>query len=280
MEMGFVNNKKTPNEWYVSNYREIALADIGEAMQNREFLGQKAQTDLSRMGNVRGLRVLEVGPGLGDLSRALVSAGAEVDACDIIDVYLKDLAPDLSGRTFVADVENLGIEAHYDLIILCDVLEHVLRPQDALLSVFHALKPGGRLYVRVPSFEPLLQYSRLLGCPWQAVHLRTYTPYILKMELLAALFNLRVKPTGKGAPFHQFSAHLQGRHFWRTWYNQLCLAYNLSAGDPFFSKAPEGEEAFLHRLLKSRYFNNRFAKSILLGSVFKPGEIWAIGQRP
>jgi 2-polyprenyl-3-methyl-5-hydroxy-6-metoxy-1,4-benzoquinol methylase len=271
--------KKTPTDWFGSNYREIALADLECSMQNRDFLTSKANLDLSRMGSVRGLRVLEVGPGLGDLSRALVSEGAEVDACDIVDVYLKALAPDLSGKAFVADVESLGIESTYDIIILCDVLDHVLRPQDALLSVFRALKPQGTLYVRVPSFEPLLQYSRRLGCPWEAVHLRTYTPYLLKLELLAAGFRLRVKPTGKGAPFHHIAAHLQGSHFWQTWCHELCVAYNLPRSDPFYAEAPEAEEKFLPRILRSRLMNNHFGRHISLGTVFKPGEIWAVGQR-
>lgn len=268
-----------PEGWYERNYREIALADVEQSLQSADFLADKAQVDLSRLGAVEGLRVLEVGPGLGHLSRSLVGAGALVDACDIIDVYLNNLEADLSGKAFVADVEDLQIESHYDIIILCDVLEHVLRPQDALLSVFRALKPGGNLYVRAPSFEPLLQYARRLGCPWQAVHLRTYTEYLLKMDLLAAGFKLRVKPTGKGAPFLLVSAHLQGSSSWATWRHQLCMAYDLSPNDAFFVEAPEEKETFITRLLKTQFMKNLFGKLVPLATVYKPAEIWAIGQR-
>lgn len=177
---------------YRDLYLQIAAADLAESIQNVEELRLKARYDADNLGDVSGLKVLEVGPGQGHLARELERRGAHVSACDLIPAYLQALESDLSGRVFLADVQNMPINAEYDLVILCDVLEHVFRPPDALVSAYNALTPGGRIYVRSPSFERLTRYSRAAGCPWELVHLRTYTRSILKSEVLGVGFR-RVK---------------------------------------------------------------------------------------
>lgn len=62
----------------------------------------------------------------------------------------KDYNPDI-----VADIHDIPIESNtVDAIICRSVLEHVRSPERALQEMFWILKPGGRLFVQVPSIYP------------------------------------------------------------------------------------------------------------------------------
>jgi SAM-dependent methyltransferase len=54
----------------------------------------------------------------------------------------------------VADLnELLPLEAaHFDTVILSDVLEHIREPQQLVGEIFRVLKPGGKLIMNVPYF--------------------------------------------------------------------------------------------------------------------------------
>lgn len=95
-------------------------------------------------------------------------------ATDVTDEYLNEM--NFCARKFLSNVEDLPFENEFDLIVLCDVLEHVLNEGDAILSIRRALKPGGLVYLRCPANEPLVNYARLVGSPYPYVHLRTYSP--------------------------------------------------------------------------------------------------------
>ena len=113
---------------------------------------------------------------------------------DIATDYLKSRV-----GAIVANAENLPYREHFDVLAATDILEHVLRPGDFLLSAHRALKVGGRFMVRVPVFESLLQYAGLGGYPYELVHLRTYTPGLLRQELRGAGFKVtRMRRTDLG----------------------------------------------------------------------------------
>jgi SAM-dependent methyltransferase len=51
------------------------------------------------------------------------------------------------------DVTKLGFEDEFDLVVSVDNLEHVEEDTDAMRTLLHALRPGGRLVVHVPGYE-------------------------------------------------------------------------------------------------------------------------------
>ena len=170
-------------------YQAVAREDLMTSLQDESALQDKARSDAKMIGDVAGLKILEVGPGRGHLAKMLSGKGAHVDACDLVPDYLEQLAGDISGSTFTGDIQTLSVSEQYDLVIMCDVLEHVLRPADALISARMALKKGtGRLFVRSPGNESLIAYAQLLGCPHEMVHLRTYSRSDLRREARAAGF--------------------------------------------------------------------------------------------
>lgn len=104
-----------------------------------------------RLDGRKGLRVLEVGSGYGDLLIYLQSRGCHV------------LGTDLSS-TAAAEARRLGIEvrvghlaelalpaASFDVAILSHSLEHVPNPAAELAELARILVPGGELHIAVPN---------------------------------------------------------------------------------------------------------------------------------
>jgi SAM-dependent methyltransferase len=162
---------------YLSLYEGIAAADLEASIQPTEYLRLKAERFFAHLGDLRGRRILEVGVGQGMLFEQVQQAGPrELIGVDIAPEYLRVRAQagGEAVRVAVANVENLPFAGRFDVVVASDVLEHVLGLPDALVSIHRALAPGGRLVLDLPYRENLLQYSRLLGCPHELVHLRTF----------------------------------------------------------------------------------------------------------
>lgn len=104
---------------------------------------------ISMLGDVEGLRVLEVGCGAGPLTEWLVQHGAKVTAIDVSPAMV-GLARDRLGTTaevLVADLSSgLGFaaDASFDLVVASLVL-HYLEDWDSVLGeVRRVLRPSGR----------------------------------------------------------------------------------------------------------------------------------------
>ena len=104
-----------------------------------------------RLDQAKGLRVLEVGAGFGDLLIYLRQRGCEV------------LGTDLSGSG-AAMAKTSGIEVRlghlaelklptggFDVAVMCHSLEHVADPGVELAELARLLRPGGRLHIAVPN---------------------------------------------------------------------------------------------------------------------------------
>jgi SAM-dependent methyltransferase len=102
---------------------------------------------------LKGLRVLDLGCGMGGLSVALAREGATVQPYDYNPAYCQITR--LRGRRYDLELnpvngggEHLPFPAgHFDIIVCMDVLEHVQRPEDLMAEVGRCLKPGGLLYI-------------------------------------------------------------------------------------------------------------------------------------
>jgi SAM-dependent methyltransferase len=135
------------------------------------FLGE-----FSPWHDVAGLRVLDVGCGLGARSVALASsAAAEVVGIDTDAEKLR------WARTLASTegVENVGFilqsvcrlavaGGRFDIAVLTDVVEHLDDPAAALAECARALRPGGKLLVAFPPYlspwgAHLFGYIRI---PW------------------------------------------------------------------------------------------------------------------
>jgi 2-polyprenyl-3-methyl-5-hydroxy-6-metoxy-1,4-benzoquinol methylase len=92
-----------------------------------------------------GKRVLEIGSGgAGRSAKALFEAENEF--------VQSDVAPDFGH--LVVDVTTMEFESEFDLVLCVYVLEHVYDVRQAMERIHHALVPGGRAFVVVPTIYP------------------------------------------------------------------------------------------------------------------------------
>jgi len=103
--------------------------------------------------NTRGLRVLEIGCGMGTDGAQFAKAGAIYTGIDLTDAAV-ELArkrfqvSGLKGEFHVADAEGLDFpEASFDLVYSHGVLHHTPDIEAAVREIHRVLKPGGRAMV-------------------------------------------------------------------------------------------------------------------------------------
>src|SRR3989442_1852969 len=101
----------------------------------------------------RGLRVLEIGCGLGTDGAQFAKAGADYTGVDLTDAAI-ELARkrfelfNLPGTFRTADAENLDFkDASFDLVYSHGVLHHTPDTARAVREIHRVLRPGGRAVV-------------------------------------------------------------------------------------------------------------------------------------
>ena len=176
------------SDGYSECYEEIAhehlqnfLAHGENPFQTNQQLSSSLLTLVSTLKRFasNGQSVLEVGIGLGDLPTELPEL--KWFAVDISAQYLhkaKDLYVDLA----LANVESLPHKSNtFDAVVCADVLEHVLKLDRALEEIHRVLKPGGRVFIRVPN-EEALDYYLTNEAPAFS-HVRTFSYESLRLLL-------------------------------------------------------------------------------------------------
>jgi SAM-dependent methyltransferase len=138
-------------------------------------------------------RVLEIGAGIGNLTRALVRGRKRYAATDINPEHLARLKSRF--------VHRMNLESHFcdltraedfqpflgdmDTVICLNVLEHVADDHAGLANIFSALSPGGRAIVLVPEGQSVFgTIDEALG------HFRRYSEAELKTKMEQAGFQV------------------------------------------------------------------------------------------
>ncbi len=123
-------------------------------------------------------RVLEIGAGMGNLTRALARGKQRYIASDIDSEHLSRLQSSLrhylNVETRYCDLGKSGdfepLADAVDTVICLNVLEHIEDDQGALRNIYTALSPGGRAIVLVPCGQEIFgQLDVILG------HYRRYS---------------------------------------------------------------------------------------------------------
>ncbi len=135
-----------------------ALAGERESWQRRNRYYYQDQERFFRFLVPEGLRVLEIGCGLGDLLAALKPARGV--GIDLSDAMVKEAArrhPHLEFRA--GDAETVEFKEPFDVIILADVVGHLLDVEDTLKRLRGACTPKTRIIISYYNFlwEPLLR---------------------------------------------------------------------------------------------------------------------------
>jgi ubiquinone/menaquinone biosynthesis C-methylase UbiE len=157
---------------------------------------------LSRMGDLRGKRLLDIGAGLGESSVYFALQGAQVTMTDISPGMVqtgRELARryGVEVEGIVSEVEDLGVASEtFDFVYIANTIHHV-RDRDVLFQKIHrALKPGGFFF----SYDPLA-YNPAIN-----VYRRIATEVRTEDESPLQLADLRLA--------RKYFPNVQHREFW------------------------------------------------------------------
>ncbi len=159
----------------------------------------------------RGVKLLEIGPGLGHLLAEAASRGYDVTGVEYSESSVR-VANERIGAPRVQQ-GSLGtvalLSAGFDVIVMADVLEHTRDPQTDLRHAWNALRPGGLLFLAVPSLDSWS--ARLLGRRWMEFkleHLYYFSGRTIQAFLSKAGFeDLSVQGCRKVLTFQYIGEH-------------------------------------------------------------------------
>jgi len=132
---------------------EIGTREFFERIEAHRFEKEWHIPAAADFAGARGLKVLEIGCGLGTDGAEFAKAGADYTGVDLTDAAI-ELAQKrfelfgLTGRFEVADAENLQFpDESFDVVYSHGVLHHTPDINAAVGEVHRVLKPGGRAIV-------------------------------------------------------------------------------------------------------------------------------------
>ena len=112
------------------------------------------------IGDVAGLRVLEVACGRGGFVRQLARAGAHVTGCDFSSAALraassKVFSPDTPPLATLVqgDAQSLPFaDKSFDAVVSCETIEHLPQVRTAIAEMYRVTRPGGKLFLTTPNY--------------------------------------------------------------------------------------------------------------------------------
>lgn len=202
---------------YIRNYARIASDHI--AAMSAEVENPFIDTDLWRQledstrelilrHSIPGARALDVGVGLGRVMAPFNTL--ERFGIDISLDYLKR-ARALGIEAVFARIEDMPYEDEiFDLVVACDVLEHVIDLHKCCAQILRVLKVGGTLIIRVPYLDDLEAYLDE-SIPYDFIHLRSFDLAALRLQF-EKIFGCRYVEHSFVAPYLKGAPRLKIRH--------------------------------------------------------------------
>lgn len=119
---------------------------------NQEYYQQDRLHLLERAaGSLQGLRMLDLGAGMGGFAVAAAREGAIVTACEYNPAYCKIISLRAERHSLSLPVANAAGEylplpdSCFDVVVSWDVIEHVQSPEHMLAEIARVLRPDGRV---------------------------------------------------------------------------------------------------------------------------------------
>ncbi len=143
-------------------------------------------------------QILEIGSGIGNISRFFIEDGAEISLSDIEISYFPRLKEKFDDKEnmkgmYRLDFSDKNLENNhpemlgkFDTIFALNVVEHIPDHEQALRNAMKMLRPGGRVVILVPAFQSLFN-----GFDTQLDHQRRYTRKSLQKLIEESGFTLK-----------------------------------------------------------------------------------------
>lgn len=181
----------------------------GNYVSNRDKLLAEAEQVLNLLNShgISGGALLDVGCAGGYFLLAARQRGFGVTGVEI-NRDMADFASRAGCSVHLGTLESAQFaENSFDIVVLCDVLEHVASPKRLLTQVHRILKPEGHLYIRGPIDATLAgalfrrlriwRRGRLSDIPGLPYHVYEFTPRTLQRYLKMAGFVCRWMRSGE-----------------------------------------------------------------------------------
>lgn len=146
------------------NGKELIERDLGILSESENYL----QYQFEKIEPFIGRRILEIGSGIGNHTKRLLSRRPELlIALEKELVFCQEIEKQLGTDVEVLNVDLGDISAYEDrlrnkkieTVIALNVLEHVENDFECLKKLSNIIMPGGRIILIVPAFTTI--YSRL-----------------------------------------------------------------------------------------------------------------------
>lgn len=149
--------------------------------ENREAMARAHLTFVGRHSPTPG-RLLDAGCATGTLVRVATQAGWSATGLDASAWSIERARERCPQASFVHGALEAATfpEASFDVVTLCDTLEHVPDPAAVLRRIRTWLRPGGWLFLNVPNCESVP--ARMMGRHWVLLlreHLWYFSPRTL-----------------------------------------------------------------------------------------------------
>lgn len=134
--------------------------------------------------------ILEIGSGIGNISRFFVEDGADITLSDFDSSYFTRLRAKFGSHSNLKGIHQVDLSVkdpeerypeligQFDTVFALNVVEHIEDHEQALINANKFLKPGGTVVILVPAFQFLFN-----GFDNQLGHYRRYTATTLKQLL-------------------------------------------------------------------------------------------------
>ena len=146
------------NDQYFLGSSSLDLRDETHRLKRETAAGYLDEIE-ARLGprpnGRQGLRLLEVGAGLGNLLIEAAGRGYDVTGIELSEASARTANDRLGAeRVLQGSIGSVPLPpASFDVAVLADVIEHTRDPLSDLKAVWRVLKPGGVLFIAVPSLD-------------------------------------------------------------------------------------------------------------------------------
>lgn len=159
------------------------------------YLAARYEWILRLAGDVRGKRVLDLGCGDGVLSYLLAAKGADVIGADSSEDGLAHANKETAKRYVSGSCKFISASAYevplpdesFDVVVSCEVIEHLPEPEKMLTEARRLLKKGGKLILTTP--------YRITEFPQDEHHIREYFPQELRSFVSHQFADVEIKLT-------------------------------------------------------------------------------------
>lgn len=161
---------------YLENIDKMAKDDLIKPLEDLRDYRHKVLLDF--VGNVKGKRVVDLASS-NALFLSKVDAAFKV-AFDLSTTYLKAIPGSSDVIPIQGDAEDCPfMPGFFDVIIMSDVLEHLLHPENLVRRIEAISTPETRVIIHIPWDENLEGYK---NSHYEFTHLRTFNSFTFQEQ--------------------------------------------------------------------------------------------------